>query len=302
MAMMDHMHRSVMASAEVMVGHLATLVSVETPSEDLAACAAGASAVSALAVELLGEAGETIEIDGRQHLHWRWPAPDNSPSVALVGHFDTVWPLGTTARWPFSVDDAAQTATGPGCFDMKAGIVQMFHAVGSLTDRSGIEILLTSDEELGSGTSQGVIEEIARRSSAAFILESAASPTTLKVGRKGTGWYRIDINGRAAHAGLEPEEGASALTELAHLVSALDDVARPEVGTTATPTLATAGTASNVVPATASLTIGAHAEGECGLDLRDAGTRRTPRRPPSCRSRHRLTTLPEPTYSARKWR
>ncbi|HEY8788750.1 MAG TPA: M20 family metallopeptidase [Actinopolymorphaceae bacterium] len=243
------------ARADVMVEQLATLVSTETPSEDLAACATGARVLSALAQDVIGDPGEIVEVDGGQHLHWHWPAPDGRQSIALIGHFDTVWPMGTLARWPFTIDGADGTATGPGCFDMKTGIIQLLHAIATLDDRSGLEILLTSDEEIGSGTSQALIEEIARRSTAAPILEPAASPETLKVGRKGTSWYRIDVHGRAAHAGLEPEKGANALVELAHLVLALDGIARPGIGTTVTPTLAAAGTAGNVVPATAALTI-----------------------------------------------
>lgn len=267
MAMMAHMPSTDSASpasrrldalrarTDEMVEHLGALVSSETSSEDLAACAHGAQVVSTLAEDVIGDPGEVIEVDERMHLHWHWPATNGGPSIALIGHFDTVWPMGTLARWPFSVDRENNTATGPGCFDMKAWIVQLLHAVAALDDRSGIEILLTSDEELGSGTSQALIEEIARRSNAALILESATTPTSLKVGRKGTGWYRIDVAGRAAHAGLEPEKGANALVELAHLVLALEAIARPAIGTTVTPTLAGAGTASNVVPAAASLTI-----------------------------------------------
>lgn len=116
----------------------------------------------------------------------------------------------TLTRWHFSLDRANGTAALPGCFDIKAGIIQLLHAVGTLEDRSCIELLLTGDEELGSGTSRSLIEKIGRRSSAALILESAATTTTsLKVGCKGTGWYRIDVTGRAAHAGLEPEMGGT---------------------------------------------------------------------------------------------
>jgi glutamate carboxypeptidase len=238
-----------------MVEQLGTLVSAETPSADLSACRAGARVLSDIARHVIGDSGDVIDVDGRPHLHWRWPAKADRPSVALIGHVDTVWPAGTLARWPFSVDRTNGTATGPGCFDMKAGVIQLLHAVGALDDRSGIEILITSDEELGSGTSRALIEEIGRRSAAALILESATSKTTLKVGRKGTGWYRLDVDGRAAHAGLEPEKGANALVELAHVTLALEAIARPEIGTTVTPTLASAGTASNVVPAAATLTV-----------------------------------------------
>ena len=233
-----------------MLDDLAVLVSAETPSEDLAACAAGAAAVSELATALIQEPGERLEADGRHHLRWTWPAAEGRSSVVVVGHFDTVWPCGTLARWPFSIDEPAGTATGPGCFDMKAGIVQLFHAIASLNNRDGIEILLTSDEEIGSPTSRHLIEDAARRASAALILEPSASGA-LKVERKGIGIYRLQVQGRAAHAGLEPENGANALIELCHLLLATSTMARPGCGTSVTPTVARAGTARNVVTALA---------------------------------------------------
>ena len=121
---------------DAMIDQLGSLVSAETPSADVAACNAGADVVAGLGATLLGVAPERLEADGRPHLRWRWPAPSGGPSVALIGHFDTVWPLGTLARWPFAADRVADTATGPGCFDMKAGIVQLLHAVAALGWRS----------------------------------------------------------------------------------------------------------------------------------------------------------------------
>lgn len=235
-----------------MVGQLAALVSTETPSSDRAACAAGLEIVSQVAAAVIGAPGEQVVSGEKTHLRWLWPATADAGarSVALIGHVDTVWPLGTLARWPFSVDDAAGTATGPGCFDMKAGIVQLLHAVAALGDPAGIEILITTDEEIGSPTSKALIEQTARRCTAALILEPSARGA-IKIGRKGTGSYRLDVVGRAAHAGLEPERGANALTALAELIGRVGAVARPELGTTVTPTLAAAGTAANVVPASA---------------------------------------------------
>ena len=110
---------------DAMTAQLAELVEAETPSADRPACEAGAATVAAIAGSVLGEAGELVLAGGRPHLRWRWPAEPGRPPLVLIGHFDTVWPLGTLARWPFSVDAAAGTATGPGCFDMKAGIVQL---------------------------------------------------------------------------------------------------------------------------------------------------------------------------------
>ena len=102
-----------------------------------------------------------LEVDGRAHLRWRFGAIGR---VLLVGHLDTVWPLGTLARWPFREDDGV--VTGPGCFDMKAGVVQALHALATVDDLDGVEVLLTTDEELGSQTSRHLVEEGARRTTA----------------------------------------------------------------------------------------------------------------------------------------
>jgi glutamate carboxypeptidase len=198
----------------------------------------------------LGKDAEEIVVDGVPHFRWTWgPAP---PRVVLVGHIDTVWPAGTTARWPFTVD--GQTATGPGAFDMKAGIVQLLHGLTLVPDRDGIAVLLTGDEEVGSPTSRQLIEDTARGAAAALILEPSAG-AALKTARKGVSNYEVVIEGRAAHAGLEPEKGANATVELAHQVLALSALARPDVGTTVTPTVAGSGTATNVVPAAASVAV-----------------------------------------------
>ena len=236
-----------------MVDQLRALVEAESPSQELEALQACADVVSELATALVGAPFERVLVDGRPHLRLAF----GTPRVALIGHFDTVWPLGTIDRWPFEITDGV--ATGPGVFDMKAGIVQALHAVAALPSPDGIELLFTSDEETGSGTSRGLVEETAKRVGACLILEPAADGK-LKVARKGTSMYRFIVEGRAAHAGLEPEKGANALCELAHLVLAMEAIARPELGTTVTPTVAAAGTATNVVPARAVLDIDGRAE------------------------------------------
>ena len=227
----------------VMIDDLAGLVMVESPSDDLAACRAVVNAAADLGARLLGERPEVVEVEGRAHLRWRF---GGAGRVLLVGHLDTVWPLGTLARKPFRVE--GDVATGPGCFDMKGGVVQALHALSTLDDLDGVELLLTTDEELGSQTSRHLVEEGARRAEAALVCEPAGDGGALKVGRKGTGMYSLVVSGRSAHAGLEPEKGANALVEAAHLVLAMESVARPAVGTTVTPTVAAAGTTTNVVP------------------------------------------------------
>ena len=233
-----------------MVDDLATLVSVESPSDDLAACRAVVEAVARLGEGLLGRPPEVLEVHGRPHARWRF---GSAGRVLVIGHLDTVWALGTLAARPFRMD--GDVITGPGCFDMKAGVVQALHALSTLDDLDGVELLLTTDEELGSQTSRHLVEEGARRARAALVCEPSADGGALKVGRKGTGMYTFVVTGRSAHAGLEPEKGANALVEAAHVVLAVGAVGRPEVGTTVTPTVATAGSVTNAVPAEARVEI-----------------------------------------------
>ena len=156
--------------------------------------------------------------------------------MLVLGHHDTVFPLGTLASGRSPSSDGR--ATGPGVLDMKGGIVAAVHAVAALADRAGVEMLFTCDEEVGSTTSRALIEERATRCGHVLVLEPAADGGALKVGRKGVGTFDVTITGRAAHAGLEPEKGVNALVEAAHQVLAITAVAHPERGTTVTPTLA----------------------------------------------------------------
>lgn len=243
-ARLDHVDTS------QVVSELEALVNAESPSDDPALLEACASAVGSLGAELLGEAPEQVAVEGRTHLLWRF---GGRTGVVLLGHYDTVWPAGTLSRWPFRVDGSGR-ATGPGAFDMKAGIVQMFHAVACLDRREGVTILLTADEEIGSPTSRRLIERTAAGARAALVLEPSAGGA-LKVARKGTSMYRLVVTGRAAHAGLEPEKGVNATVELAHQALAVARLGRPEVGTTVTPTVASSGTTTNTVPASAYLDV-----------------------------------------------
>jgi glutamate carboxypeptidase len=183
-------------------------------------------------------------------VHWRG---GDTSKVLLLGHHDTVHPIGTLAERPFAVADGI--ATGPGVFDMKAGIVQAVHAVAGLVSADGVEMLFSCDEEVGSGTSRALIEERALACGAVLVLEPSADGGALKTGRKGTGTFQVLVTGRAAHAGLEPEKGDNALIEAAHQILEIATLGDPEQGTTVTPTMAKAGTADNVVPAEARISV-----------------------------------------------
>ena len=233
-----------------LIADLESLVNAESPSNDPAALARSAAAVAAVIERRIGSSPEFV--DGPNGPHIRWSGGPE-PAVLLLGHHDTVFPLGTLDRRPFTVSDGR--ATGPGIFDMKAGIVQAIHAVASLEDRSGVEMLFSCDEEIGSLTSRTLIEQRAQACGAVLVLEPSADGGALKNGRKGVGVFEVVVHGVAAHAGLEPERGANAVIEIAHQIEVIGALADPARATTVTPTVCHAGTADNVVPAEARLRV-----------------------------------------------
>lgn len=242
-------------NVEAMLDDLRTLVEIESPSRDLAALQISANAVASMIETRLGGSATLIESDAGTHVHW---AADDEPKVLILGHHDTVFPHGTLARRPFTID--GDKVTGPGVFDMLGGLVQAVHGLASLPDRSGVEILMSADEEVGSRSSRPLIEERARACGAVLVFEGAADGGAIKTGRKGCGTFHISIAGRASHAGLEPEAGINALVEASHQVLAITSFGRPEIGTTVTPTVATAGTTDNVVPAEAKVVVDVRVE------------------------------------------
>ncbi|MFE1477126.1 M20 family metallopeptidase [Streptomyces cyaneofuscatus] len=240
-----------------MLEDLRTLVEIESPSRDLDALAASAEAVATVIENRLGGQAVLNVNAGGTHVHW---VAGGEPRVLILGHHDTVFPLGTLARRPFAVADGR--ATGPGVFDMLGGLVQAVHGLATLDerDRSGVEILVTADEEVGSFSSRAFIEERARSCGAVLVFEGAADGGGLKNARKGCGAFQVSITGRASHAGLEPEAGVNALIEAAHQVLDIAALSRPELGTTVTPTVASAGTLENVVPAEATVVVDVRVE------------------------------------------
>ncbi|MFI5808845.1 M20 family metallopeptidase [Streptomyces sp. NPDC051561] len=239
-----------------MLADLEELVVCESFSADLDAVARSAQVVASMGARYLGMEPERIVVDGVTHLRWTFGAP----RVLLLGHHDTVWPMGSLHTRPWSVTDGI--ARGPGVFDMKAGLVQMFHALASLPSLEGVCVLVTGDEEVGSDTSRALIEETARKCVATFVLEASADGGALKTGRKGTSAYELVVHGKAAHSGLEPEKGVNAAIEAAHLTLCLNEVAMDvNAGTseswctTVTPTVVTAGSATNTVPAQATVSV-----------------------------------------------
>lgn len=229
---------------------LEALVTCESPSSDPASTTKCLEVAASIIGDWLGEKPRIDESSGRRHDLYTFGQEGSPIEILLLAHVDTVWPLGTLAEIPFSVTDGV--IRGPGVFDMKAGLVQGLAALTGLDRLDGIGLLLTTDEEVGSPTSRALIEETARGARAVFVLEPGVAGA-LKTERKGVSMYEISLLGKAAHAGLEPEKGINAVIELAHLVLGLEEAARPEIGTTVTPTVATAGTTRNSVPESASV-------------------------------------------------
>jgi glutamate carboxypeptidase len=224
------------------------LVSCESPSADARATRRCGELAAALVAGHLGGTAERIELGGRTHLRWTW----GRPKVLVLGHLDTVWPLGTLTRWPFS--STGDVLTGPGVFDMKAGVVQAVAGLSLLPSLEGVSLLLTVDEELGSPTSAGLVVESARGCAATLVCEPSAGGA-LKTARKGIGLYELAVTGRAAHAGLEPEKGVNAALAMAHAILGIAGIGDATRGTTVTPTLASAGTTTNTVPARAQVAV-----------------------------------------------
>ncbi len=229
---------------------LELLVTIESPSRDVEAITRSADVLAGLIERRTGRAARIVAGPDGPHVHW---SGGGTPKVLILGHHDTVFPIGSLDARPFSVVDGK--ATGPGVFDMKAGIVQAIHAVAALEDAAGVEMLFTSDEEVGARTSRALLEDRAVACGAVLVLEPSFDGGALKTGRKGTGTFEVRINGRASHAGLDPEKGVNALIEAAHQLLVISRFGDAQAGTTVTPTVARSGTAENVVPALAVLCV-----------------------------------------------
>jgi glutamate carboxypeptidase len=228
------------------------LVCAESPSSDKAAV----DACIALAATRARELGGRVKLH-RQRLHGNLlearfgpRVKDPARRILLLGHLDTVWPLGTLAQMPFTKTE--ETLAGPGVLDMKAGVAMTFAALEMLAEADllhrEIVLLLNSDEEIGSPVSRPVTEALAAQCSAVYVLE-AAQGLACKTARKGTGVFRIDVEGVAAHAGVDFEKGASALLELTRIIETVSSWTDLKRGLTVSVGIASGGSKTNVVPA-----------------------------------------------------
>ena len=238
---------------------LRELVEVESPSQDREAVARAHHRLADLGQSVLGLAPSWAgHNDHAAALTWRRGGPEDPARVLLLGHVDTVWPRGTIKSRPFKLQDGV--AYGPGVFDMKAGLVAGLHVLEALDPDMPVSFMITADEEVGSWASRDLILEEAARAQAVLVLEGAGADGALKSARKGWSVYQLQLRGRAAHVGLEPHKGRNALLRLASLIGELSTLNGHVTGRTVTPTMASAGTTVNTVPALAELSVDVRTE------------------------------------------
>ena len=230
---------------------LRELVELESPSDDPTALHRCAELIATWFNTLRGARVTVIKDPRGPHIDVRFGEEAMTP-VLLLGHFDTVWPLGTIRDRPYTERD--ECAFGPGVFDMKAGIVQALWAMRALIESRGtsppVRLFFNSDEEVQSHRSRGRIVDVARDASAVLVLEPSQGGA-LKTARKGAGRFGIEVVGRAAHAGVNPEEGRSAIAELARIVQDLLALANRDEGISVNVGVISGGTRANVVAAEA---------------------------------------------------
>lgn len=269
---------------------LQQLVEIESPSDVKASVDRVGTVLASRFQELGGRAHFHPAKEFGNHLEVRFRRPERPKEkpLLLLGHMDTVYPIGTIARMPYRLTRGR--AWGPGVLDMKAGIALALEVVEALLAWGKgrlprpVTVLLVSDEEVGSASSRAITEELARHSAAVLVLEPAHGPEgALKTSRKGVGEYQLRIEGKAAHAGLDFEKGQSAVVELARQILEISGLVDRERGITVNIGRIAGGTRANVVPAEASAVIDVRVE--TIADAREVGRKISALAPvnPECR-------------------
>jgi glutamate carboxypeptidase len=246
--------RLLMPCLPQMLATLRRFVTAESPSLDKSA----ADHCCGLIAQEWNKQGARVERIAQKHrgdlLRMTHSPGQSRPSgqLLVLGHYDTVYSVGTLAKMPFRLEGVK--AYGPGTFDMKAGIVQAFFATQALQQaqiplRKRLVCLWTSDEEIGSESSRKLLEREARRSDAVFVLEPSFGPRgLLKTARKGVGEAELIVHGRASHAGLAPQEGINAIHELARQLARIEGWNDFRRGVTINAGIIEGGTRTNVIP------------------------------------------------------
>jgi glutamate carboxypeptidase len=245
---LDHVN----AQKELLIELLGELTSAESPSAHPNIHDRVRTSLLAMFSDIDFNVREVGPNGGPHHLYAR-PAKRHrrKPMQLVLGHYDTVWPVGTLAERPFNVD--GNVIRGPGTFDMKGGIVQILLALRTIRNL-GLDmpvtpaVFINSDEEIGSRTSTRFIKLLARRANRALVLEPAMGDEGIvKTERKGIGRFTVTVYGKAAHAGLDPEGGASAILELSHVIQKLFALNDPDTGVTVNVGTIDGGIQPNVV-------------------------------------------------------
>jgi glutamate carboxypeptidase len=249
-----------LANRDWLLDFIEALVAIESPSDDAAAVNRCAGELSSWLQAIGGSVTRVRSATAGDHV--RASFGGGSRQVLLLGHLDTVWPIGQLATMPIKREGGR--LYGPGVFDMKAGVALGALATRAVLERGGLDgcgvtMLWTADEEIGSATSRALIAAEASKSQAVLVLEPSLPGGGLKTSRKGVGQFELVVRGVPAHAGLEPEKGISAVRELARQILAIDDLQDLPRGVTVTVGLVQGGTRANVVPAEARATIDARA-------------------------------------------
>jgi glutamate carboxypeptidase len=243
-----------LAGGDSILEDLKAFVEIESPSDDKARTDQfGEFLADFVRAELGARVAVLRQPRYGNHIRVEIGPPNGERPILLLGHFDTVWPVGTLENMPFRVE--GPFAYGPGSLDMKAGLVLGIHALAALQQsdllRRTVVFLCTSDEERGSLSSRPLIEAEASAAQAVLVLEPAAGGA-LKTARKGIGIFRVEVEGLAAHAGSNPELGVSAIEEMARLILDLHALNDPTTGTTVNVGVVNGGTRPNVTAAAAS--------------------------------------------------
>jgi glutamate carboxypeptidase len=245
------------------VSTIRELVEIESPSDNKAAVDRIAEVVAQKFSLLGGEVRIHQAKDFGNHLQVNF-AGKSAQSVLLLGHYDTVYPLGTLATMPCRVND--NKLTGPGVLDMKSGIALMLHALAALQDwhkedwHGGlprpVTVLLVSDEEVGSDSSRTITESLAKKAAAVLVLEpSYGFQGAVKTARKGVGEYRVKVTGKASHAGLDFQKGVNAILELSRQIQKISSFTEIKKGVTVSVGVVSGGSRTNVVPAEAEVQV-----------------------------------------------
>ena len=243
-----------------MVDTIQQFVEIESPSDVKAAVDRLGTVIASRFRELGGQVRVHRAENAGNHIQVSFPARNQRKPVLLLGHMDTVYPIGTIAKMPFRVSKGR--ILGPGVADMKAGIALAFHVIEGLFDWNRgkfprpLRLLLVSDEEVGSASSRPITETLASGAEAVLVLEPGQGPAgAVKTARKGVGVYTLRVEGRAAHAGLDFEKGQNAILELSRQICAVSSLADPHRGVTVNVGRVSGGTRSNVVPADATASV-----------------------------------------------